>query len=412
MSSDIAIRVAGLGKSYRIQQREQQITLAEQALQRLRKPFARSKSETFWALSDLDLEVRRGEVLGLIGRNGAGKSTFLKTLSRITAPTTGRIDLYGRVGSLLEVGTGFHPELTGRENIFLNGSILGMRRPEIERQFDDIVEFAGVERFLDTPVKRYSSGMYVRLAFAVAAHLETEILLVDEVLAVGDHEFQEKCLGKMRDVTTQGRTVILVSHNLTSVRQLADRCVLLDKGRVAADGPADSVLTRYRELASAPWMGRDRPKNSVGRPAAITRLELQSSQTLLCGQPVVLELDTEINAEHATRLAVGVTLRSGGTAVGASLNIVSLPATGSQMCTCTVELDVGALAPGQFSISVGVGALGDRESAAADHVVEDALWFELVPSPSSNWLLRNWQPTHGYVPIKSTTSPRASESSK
>ena len=213
----------------------------------------RAPSETFWALQDVDLEVKRGEVLGLIGRNGAGKSTLLKVLSRITPPTTGRVELFGRIGSLLEVGTGFHPELTGRENIYLNGSILGMKKPEIDRQFDDIVEFAGVERFLDTPVKRYSSGMYVRLAFAVAAHLETEILLIDEVLAVGDQDFQEKCIGKMHDVSTQGRTVIVVSHNLASVRQLAERCVLLDQGTVSIAGDVDEVLRAYEGIADEAW---------------------------------------------------------------------------------------------------------------------------------------------------------------
>src|SRR6185295_2097393 len=184
-------------------------------------------SEEFWALKDVSFEIRRGEVLGIIGRNGAGKSTMLKILSRITEPTSGRIGIRGRVASLLEVGTGFHPELTGRENIFLNGAILGMSRAEITAKFDEIVAFAEVERFLDTPVKRYSSGMYVRLAFAVAAHLEPEILIVDEVLAVGDAQFQKKCLGKMGEVSRTGRTILFVSHNLTAIRTLCQRCILL-----------------------------------------------------------------------------------------------------------------------------------------------------------------------------------------
>jgi lipopolysaccharide transport system ATP-binding protein len=200
---------------------------------------------TIWALKDLSFEVKRGEVVGVIGRNGAGKSTLLKILSRITEPTEGQAHIYGRVGSLLEVGTGFHPELTGRENIFLNGAILGMRNDEVRRKFDEIVEFSDLERFIDTPVKRYSSGMYVRLAFAVAAHLEPEILVVDEVLAVGDAEFQRKCLGRMRYVSGTGRTVLFVSHNMAAVLALCNRVVVLDRGRRSFDGPTTDALNHY-----------------------------------------------------------------------------------------------------------------------------------------------------------------------
>lgn len=232
-STDLAISVRGLSKAYTIaHDAPKHTTLAEAMIHRLRRPLERQTKETFWALRDLSLDVRKGEVMGIIGRNGAGKSTFLKVLSRITEPTSGKIDLYGRIGSLLEVGTGFHPELTGRENIHLNGQILGMRKREIERQFDAIVDFAGVEQFLDTPVKRYSSGMYVRLAFAVAAHLDPEILVIDEVLAVGDAEFQKKCIGKMRDVSSQGRTVLFVSHNMSAVEQLCSSVVVLQNGKL------------------------------------------------------------------------------------------------------------------------------------------------------------------------------------
>jgi lipopolysaccharide transport system ATP-binding protein len=200
----------------------------------------------FWALKELDLEVERGGMVGIIGRNGAGKSTLLKLLSRITEPTSGSIRLRGRVASLLEVGTGFHPELTGRENIFLNGAILGMSRREIKSRFDEIVDFSEVERFLDTPVKRYSSGMYVRLAFAVAAHLEPEILIIDEVLAVGDAEFQKKCVGKMENASSrEGRTVLLVSHQLPLIQNLCTRCVLMDQGQIIADGPTEDVISTY-----------------------------------------------------------------------------------------------------------------------------------------------------------------------
>lgn len=250
MSSELAVQAQGVSKRYRLGQRESYRALRDVLADSFTAPLRRIRAPRvavpeLWALDDVSFTLARGEVLGLIGSNGAGKSTLLKVLSRITEPTKGRVVLRGRVGSLLEVGTGFHPELTGRENIFLNGTILGMRRAEIVRRFDEIVEFAGVERFLDTPVKRYSSGMQVRLAFAVAAHLEPEILLVDEVLAVGDVSFQEKCLGKMRDVTREGRTVVFVSHNLAAVRSLCPRALVLESGKLVFDGPTDDAVHRY-----------------------------------------------------------------------------------------------------------------------------------------------------------------------
>ena len=245
-SSDIAVSVRGLSKSYRIAKNaDQHTTVREALMHRLRHPFAREEGKTFWALNDVSFDIQQGDVVGIIGRNGAGKSTLLKLLSRITEPTQGRIDLYGRVGSLLEVGTGFHPELTGRENIFLNGAILGMSKSEITKQFDAIVEFAEVEQFLDTPVKRYSSGMYVRLAFAVAAHLNPEILIIDEVLAVGDAEFQKKCLGKMQDVAASGRTVLFVSHNMAAIQQLCSKALLLQSGQLSKQGLTEDVVSDY-----------------------------------------------------------------------------------------------------------------------------------------------------------------------
>jgi lipopolysaccharide transport system ATP-binding protein len=251
------IRVENLGKQYRIGGPQAAYsTLRESLAGAIRSPLkrilrgGRSTDETFWALSDVNFEVAPGEVIGIIGRNGAGKSTLLKVLSRITEPTTGRIELYGRVASLLEVGTGFHPELTGRENVYLNGAILGMRRTEIESKFDEIVAFAELEKFLDTPVKRYSSGMYMRLAFAVASHLEPEILVVDEVLAVGDAQFQKKCLGKMSDVSKQGRTVLFVSHNMTAVQSLCRRAAWLQQGRIVDEGAVSDVVSNYLKTAS------------------------------------------------------------------------------------------------------------------------------------------------------------------
>src|SRR6202140_4481018 len=245
--STAVIQAEGLSKRYQRRARASSELLREALARTLRAPwtaFQRQKPETFWALKDLSLQVREGEVMGLIGRNGSGKTTLLKILSRITRPSEGWAESHGRVGSLLEVGTGFHPELTGRENAFLSGAILGMSKREIERKFDEIVAFAELEKFIDTQVKHYSSGMYVRLAFAVAAHLEPEILLVDEVLAVGDIKFQKKCLGKMGDVARAGRTVVLVSHNMAAINALSSRVVMLRDGGIVFDGPTGEATSR------------------------------------------------------------------------------------------------------------------------------------------------------------------------
>src|SRR5215469_17512383 len=246
--STAVIRAEGLGKQYRRGMAEIRGTLRDALTNFARAPLAglrRPKQEVFWALKNVSLEVRDGEVLGLIGRNGAGKTTLLKILSRITRPTTGWAEIRGRVRSLLEVGTGFHGELSGRENTYLSGSILGMSKQEITRKFDEIVAFAEIEKFIDTPVKHYSSGMYVRLAFAVAAHLEPEILFVDEVLAVGDASFQKKCLGKMSDVSRQGRTIVFVSHNMTALKKLCTRAIWFDKGQIITNGNTSEVVAKY-----------------------------------------------------------------------------------------------------------------------------------------------------------------------
>jgi lipopolysaccharide transport system ATP-binding protein len=255
--SDLAIRCENLSKQYRIGSRERYTTLRETITNTAQAPFRRLTNGSqngngyIWALDDVSFEIKRGEVVGIIGLNGAGKSTLLKILSRITGPTRGRADIYGRVGSLLEVGTGFHSELTGRENIYLNGAILGMRKSEIEEKFDEIVAFAEVEKFLDTPVKRYSSGMYVRLAFAVAAHLETEVLLVDEVLAVGDAQFQKKCFDRMQQIGIQGRTILFVSHNMSAVRGLCKQALIVEKGAVVAQGEINRTVDQYLSRVNA-----------------------------------------------------------------------------------------------------------------------------------------------------------------
>ncbi|OAI41157.1 hypothetical protein AYO40_03695 [Planctomycetaceae bacterium SCGC AG-212-D15] len=312
-----ALRAQGLGKCYRVQRttgRFQYRTLRESLVDAARAPFQKRKNaeaEAFWALRDVTFDVRAGEVIGLIGHNGAGKSTLLKILSRITSPSTGRVELFGRVGSLLEVGTGFHPELTGRENIYLNGSILGMTRAEIRRQFEAIVAFAEVEQFLDTPVKRYSSGMYVRLGFAVAAHLQPEILLVDEVLAVGDSSFQKKCLGKMKDVGRGGRTVVFVSHNMHVMSRLTQRCLLMEHGQVVLDGPTTDVIAAYLKAhgeLEPEWSRPDRTGRSdviitavrVCTPAGATRSRFNADESF--GVEISFTVERDCVAQIAFRL--------------------------------------------------------------------------------------------------------------
>jgi len=277
--SEVAIQVEGLGKRYEIGERERYNALRDLPGRLLRGargrwqrrtagPIGATQQPEFWALKDVSFEVKRGEVLGIIGRNGAGKSTLLKILTRITEPTAGQVQLHGRVGSLLEVGTGFHPELTGRENVYLNGAILGMKKAEVRRKIDEIVAFAEVEQFIDTPVKRYSSGMQLRLAFSVAAHLDPEILLVDEVLAVGDIAFQKKCLGKMGDVASAGRTILLVSHQMNQIRRLCERALWLDQGRVNQSGPMVAVVGSYEGATVSVDVGEPRAQVQIHGPAA------------------------------------------------------------------------------------------------------------------------------------------------
>jgi len=305
MSEDIVIRAQGLGKKYIIgHQSQEKVPTLRDAIIRSVSRFGRGAAdmlkgkaiiggdevEDFWALRDVNFEIKRGEVVGIIGRNGAGKSTLLKVLSRITEPTEGRVEIKGRVASLLEVGTGFHPELSGRENIFLNGAILGMTRSEITRKFDEIVDFAGVERFLDTPVKRYSSGMYVRLAFAVAAHLEPEILVIDEVLAVGDAEFQKKCLGKMQDVAGQGRTVLFVSHNMGAVQALCQTGIVLKSGAVVHRGAIADAIQSYSSLQTeqshATRKGGFKGPVAIMEASALVQDELVINLSILAKEPI------------------------------------------------------------------------------------------------------------------------------
>lgn len=301
------VRVENLSKQYSIGTREAAYdTLRESIVQAMRTPLDRLRgrngkgnSETIWALKNISFEIAAGEVVGIIGRNGAGKSTLLKVLSRITEPTTGRAELYGRVASLLEVGTGFHPELTGRENVYLNGAILGMQKTEIDRKFDQIVAFAELERFLDMPVKHYSSGMYMRLAFAVASHLEPEILIVDEVLAVGDAAFQKKCLGKMGDVASEGRTVLFVSHNMAAVKSLCGRTIWLDGGQIVEAGETGRVVLDYLQKGARATLEQtwDDPVTAPGnekakiRSARVRQLPPREDEKITVESPLELEFE-------------------------------------------------------------------------------------------------------------------------
>lgn len=319
--SELAIQAAGLSKRFQINQGAgaSYVTLRDQiagwfsaSRRRQRPAVSAGRENMLWALQDISFKVNEGEVVGIVGRNGAGKSTLLKILARITEPTRGTVDLYGRVGSLLEVGTGFHAELTGRENIYLNGAILGMRNDETRRKFDEIVAFSEVEQFIDTPVKFYSSGMYMRLAFAVAAHLEPEILLVDEVLSVGDAAFQKKCLGKMSEVARQGRTVLFVSHQLNVIQALCPRCLLLDRGRLLEDGETAHILAHYlgsglTQTSWTPGPGDSVLENPYFNP---TRLVLVDENLdpltgdLLASQPFTVLIEGQVSRPHAA-LSVG-----------------------------------------------------------------------------------------------------------
>lgn len=408
--NEIAMRVDGLSKSYRIARalkRQPYRTLQEEVVALPRTLWKRARGraealETFWALSDVTFEVREGEVIGIIGRNGAGKSTLLKILSRITEPTHGRAEIYGRVGALLEVGTGFHPELTGRENIFLSGAILGMRRSEIARRFDEIVNFAEVEQFIDTPTKRYSSGMYTRLAFAVAAHLEPEILLVDEVLAVGDSAFQKKCLGKMEDVAGHGRTVFFVSHNTQAVRQLCTRCILLEHGRVVSDAATDVTLSVYnqrlREMRVDSETGINNPENRRGSGAirftgvSVEDLEGEERYGFKMGETVRFRLSYQLN-EPMRGVTVVVALRSGLSReiVTSARHVVTTDqlAAGSRG-TVVIDLPEIYIRPGEYPLYLHIS---EAVPTKTNYDVLDDLTPPLVIAAGGRRLHQNFDPS-------------------
>ncbi len=390
--SEAVIRAEGLGKRYRIGEREAGGLLRDKLGRALRSPlgvFRRKRREEFWALKGVNLEVHEGEVLGLIGRNGAGKTTLLKILSRITRPTTGWAEVRGHVGSLLEVGTGFHPELTGRENTYLSGAILGMKKSEIERKFDEIVAFAEIEKFIDTPVKHYSSGMYVRLAFAVAAHLEPEILLVDEVLAVGDAAFQRKCMGKMGDVSRAGRTVIFVSHNIGAINALCSRTILLREGEVGFDGPTTAATERYyREVLQVSTNGsclKDARHKGSGKAhfsSIVVQAQTSDGKRLAVACPgcdLRIELEIESQADVlASNVAVIIYDGTGYRLVDVNTaqkgSFVNLKA--GQRARAEFRLRELQLKPGTYFVSLWLG----RDAMEEIDSVENATSFEFAQS--------------------------------
>jgi lipopolysaccharide transport system ATP-binding protein len=414
--SDTVIRVENLGKKYILgHQKQEHYTALRDVMangaksvgRKLLKPVGKKVSdpavEEFWALKDVSFEIKRGDRVGIIGRNGAGKSTLLKILSRITEPTKGRIQIKGRVASLLEVGTGFHPELTGRENIYLNGAILGMSKAEIKSKFDEIVAFAEVDKFLDTPVKRYSSGMYVRLAFAVAAHLEPEILVVDEVLAVGDAQFQKKCLGKMKEVGGEGRTVLFVSHNMPAIRTLCSTAIVLNKGQVICSGSINHCIASYETQNSqnqgSIWI---RPSEKQAGSLVITQI----NSGLHGEQPnLVLELDIvlESRGKHkAAFLAVDILDNTGTGLMQALPKIEGFLEDSKAQHLVKITIDLPPLIPGQYLASVWVGS---HNTETLDEVKE-AIMFEVYTSPT---LGRAFLHTtdHGYIVPISTVSSSA-----
>jgi lipopolysaccharide transport system ATP-binding protein len=411
--SETAMQVEGISKSYRIARalvRQPYRTLQEDVIALPRTLWKRALGkaealETFWALSDVSFTVKAGEVVGIVGRNGAGKSTLLKILSRITEPTHGRAEIYGRIGALLEVGTGFHPELTGRENVFLSGAILGMRRSEISRRFDEIVSFAEVEQFIDTPTKRYSSGMYTRLAFAVAAHLEPEILLVDEVLAVGDSAFQKKCLGKMEDVAGEGRTVFFVSHNTQAVRQLCSRCLLLDHGRVVADGPVESTMTVYnqrlRDMRVDSETGVNNPENRRGSGAirftavSVEDLDGVERYTFQMGETVRFRLSCKVNAPMRG-LAIVVALRSGMSrelVTSARHVITTSMIPQGETATVAIDLPNVYIRPGEYPLYLHAS---EAVQSPVNYDVLDDLTPPLVIAGGTAAVRENFDPSQPY----------------
>ncbi|WYL98961.1 MAG: ABC transporter ATP-binding protein [Gloeotrichia echinulata CP02] len=414
--SDTVIRVENLGKKYIIghQQQERYTALRDVIANKVKslgtfiqnpKSQIQNSSEEFWALKDVSFEIKQGDRVGIIGRNGAGKSTLLKILSRITEPTKGSIKIKGRVASLLEVGTGFHPELTGRENIYLNGAILGMSKEEIKRKFDEIVAFAEIEKFLDTPVKRYSSGMYVRLAFAVAAHLEPEILIVDEVLAVGDAQFQKKCLGKMEDVGKEGRTVLFVSHNMTAVQQLTNKGVVLQKGQLLMIGDTTTTIEKYLsssiDYSTSVYNVEMSPRRypDLPRQVEFLTLELENYPTKIVPADKEIHLRITVRGNQAVdRFRFSMTLfRVDGTPIGSFFSENGQSLQRGEIATYRLILRDLRLAPGMYSCGLATGKGNHREGHIDFDIVLDVLHFEVMPPEGIDGTRSHWVPGWGAI---------------
>ncbi len=418
--SNTAIRIAKLGKRYQVGSRERYRTLYDALTKTIQTPLewlrasgrGKTLEDHIWALKDVDLEVQKGEIVGIIGRNGAGKSTLLKILSRITDPTEGHAEIRGRIASLLEVGTGFHPELTGRENIYLNGTILGMRRAEINRKLGEIISFAEIEKFIDTPVKRYSSGMYVRLAFAVAAHLDPEILLVDEVLAVGDFEFQRKCLGKMESVAQGGRTVLFVSHNMSAIRGLCQRCVVFNQGQIMTSGETGKCIDEYiskMSFSNAAEVNMEsirRPEGQVGLGTDLriikVRLHSKSGQAVLQSEEPLAATLTFRCLKLCREVVLGFSIWTmDSTRLFSCLSNDSFPAMSFDkpgIYHTTLSLQPNPLGPGTYKIELG--ARGSNKGldwipeamifSVQDTRQYESLWLQARPGVvrvSSTWTM-------------------------
>ena len=411
-----AIRVENLSKQYRFREPAPYKTLRDVVAGALSRQFRRAERATcdsqsadqFWALRDVSFDVERGEVLGIIGHNGAGKSTLLKILSGITDPTHGRAAVRGRMASLLEVGTGFHPELSGRENVFLNGAILGMTRDEIRRRFDEIVAFAEVAPFIDTPVKHYSSGMYLRLAFAVAAHLEPEILLVDEVLAVGDAAFQKKCLGKMGEVANDGRTVLFVSHNLAAVQQLTRKSLLLEHGRATAYGPSTEVIAQYvrgaLDRSSTVYDVADTPRRwpALRREIEFLRVELEGYPSRLIPPDAELQLRLTVRATQTVdRFRFSVTVfQADGTPVGNVFGPEVHSMRKGETATFRMTLSDLRLARGSYHCALAAGTGSHLEQRIEFDIILDVLHFEMLGPLCEDGTMSEWFSVWGPIRFK------------